>query len=102
MKGLITTIFKKGDAQDCNKWRGVILLPTVSKVFCRMMMERVKKGVGKILRNEQAGFRSGRGTTVRINILRNILEQANERRACTCLHFVDFEKAYDSVHREIL
>ena len=75
------------------------LLPVISKIFCRMLLERIKKGVDKNLRNEQAGFRS---TTKQIFILRNILEQANGWRASLYAHFVDFETAFDSVHRESL
>ena len=85
---------KKGDLRDCNNWRGVTLLPVISKVFCRMIIDRIKKGVDRKLRKEQAGFRSGRGTTEQIFILRTILEQANEWRApLIYTHFVDFEKA---------
>ena len=101
-KGLIVKIFKKGDLRECNNWKGVTLLPVISKIFCRMMLERIKIGIDKKLRKEQAGFRSKRSTTEHIFILRNILEQANEWRAGLYIHFVDFEKAFDSVHRESL
>ena len=37
-----------------------------------------------------------------IFILRNILEQVNEWNATLYIHFVDFEKAFDSVHRDSL
>ena len=101
-KGLIVKIFKKGDWRHCNNWRGVTLLPVISKIFCRMMPERIKVGIDKKLRKEQAGFRPRRSTTEQIFILRNILEQANEWRAGLYIHFVDFEKAFHSVHRESL
>ena len=78
------------------------LLPVISKIFCRMLLERIKRGVDKKLRKEQAGFRSKRSTTEQIFILRNILEQANEWRTGLYVHFVDFEKAFDLVHRESL
>ena len=42
-QGLIVKIFKKGDLRDCNNWRGVTLLPVISKVFCRMIIDRIKK-----------------------------------------------------------
>ena len=61
-----------------------------------------QEGVDKKLRKEQAGFRPKRSTTEHIFILRNILEQANEWRAGLYAHFEDFEKAFDSVHRESL
>ena len=54
------------------------------------------------MRDEQAGFRSGRGTVEHIFILRNIIEQVVEWQATLYIMFVDFEKAFDSVHRESL
>ena len=64
----------------CNNWRRVTLLPVISKTFCKMLLERIKKGVDKKLRKEQAGFQPKRSTTEQIFILRNILEQADEWR----------------------
>ena len=37
-----------------------------------------------------------------IFILRNIIEQANEWQASLYINFIDFEKAFDSIHRESL
>ena len=78
------------------------LLPLIGKIFCRILLEGIKKGVDKKLRKEQAGFRPKRITTEQIFILRNILEQANRWRADLYAHFEHFEKAFDSVHRESL
>ena len=82
-KGLFK-VFKKGDLRECNNWRGVTLLPVINKIFCRILLEQIKKGVDKKLQKEQAG-------------LSLYLEQANEWRASLYAHFVDFEKAFDSV-----
>ena len=67
-----------------------------------MLLERIKKGVDKKLRKEQAGFRPKRSTTEQIFTLRNILEQTNVCMAGLYAHVVDFEKAFDSVHGESL
>ena len=56
----------------------------------------------KTLRQEQAGFRKGRGTTEQIFVLRNIIEQALEWNSGLYLCFIDFQKAFDSIHRETL
>ena len=61
-----------------------------------------KKGVDNILRKEQAGFRESRSTIDQIFTLRHILEQVNEWNATLYTHFIDFEKAFDSIHRESL
>jgi len=49
------------------------------------------------LRQEQAGFRRGRGTIEQIFLLRNISEQVIEWNANLYVCFVDFEKAFDSI-----
>ena len=67
-----------------------------------MLISRVKKGVDNIFRKEQAGFRENRSTIDQIFTLRNILEQVNEWNATLYTHFIDFEKAFDSIHRERL
>ena len=63
-----------------------------------MLLERIKTGVEKIFERSSAGFRPKRSTTEQIFLyLRNILEHANQWRAGRYVHFVDFEKAFDSV-----
>ena len=101
-KGLIVKIPKKGNLQDCGNWRGITLLPLASKVLSRIIINRIQEGVDSSLRKEQAGFRRGRGTVNQIFILRNILEQVNEWNATIYIHFIDFEKAFDSIHRDSL
>ncbi|PIK62384.1 endonuclease-reverse transcriptase [Apostichopus japonicus] len=101
-KGLIVKIPKKGDLTDCSNWRGVTLLPVMSKIFGRVLINRLKDGVDKVLRQEQAGFRPNRSTTEQIFTLRNILEQSNEWNSPLYVHFIDFEKAFDSLHRNSL
>ena len=65
-KGLAVKVFEKGDLYECNSWTGVTLLPVTSKIFCRMLLEQIKKGVDKKLQKEQAGFQPKRSTTEQI------------------------------------
>ena len=51
-KELAVSIFKKGDLRDCNNWRGETLLPIISKIFHRMLLERIKKGIDKKLKKK--------------------------------------------------
>nr|KAG5694275.1 hypothetical protein BaRGS_031993 [Batillaria attramentaria] len=98
-KGLIVKIPKKGDLKECKNWRGVTLLPVDSKIMGRVIIQRIQRCTDNTLRKEQAGFRKGRSTLEHIFILRNIMEQVNEWQATLYTHFVDFEKAFDSLHR---
>ena len=74
-KGLIVKIPKKRDLQSCDNWRGVTLLSVPSKVFCYIILDDV---IDTKIREEQAGFRNGRGCTDQIFTLRNIIEQSIE------------------------
>ncbi|KAJ8710014.1 hypothetical protein PYW07_009380 [Mythimna separata] len=96
-KGLLITVPKKGDLSQCNNWRGITLLSIPSKVFCKIILDRLSKALDPLLRKEQAGFRSGRSCTDQINTLRIILEQASEWQREVYLTFVDFEKAFDTL-----
>lgn len=51
-----------------------------------------------VLRKEQAGFRKHRDCTDQIFALRNIIEQRTEWQRQLYVNFVDFEKAFNSVH----
>ena len=45
------------------------------------------------------GFRSGRSTTAQILALRRLLEGVKERNLKATVVFIDFKKAFDSIHR---
>ncbi|PIK41764.1 endonuclease-reverse transcriptase [Apostichopus japonicus] len=97
-KGLIVKLPKKGDLNECANWRGITLLPIASKILGRIVIDRIKIGIDKKLRPEQAGFRQGKSTTEQIFILRNI-EQSIEWQSSLYINFIDFEKAFDSIHQ---
>ena len=101
-EGIIIPLSKKGCLSDCNNWRGITLLSVPGKVFCSMLFNRLKTQVGQRLREEQAGFRSGRSCTEQILILRNIIEQSRKWQKDVFVNFVDFKKAFDSIHRDTL
>ena len=101
-RGLIVKLPKKGNLKDCKNWRGITLLPVVSKILGRVLIDRIRAGTDCKLRKEQAGYRSNRSTIDQIFILRNIIEQCNEWQAPLYVNFIDFEKAFDSIHRESL
>ena len=101
-KGVIIKIPKKGALSDCNNWRGITLLSTPSKILAKVILKRLSLAVDHRLREEQAGFRRGRGCIDHIFTLRNIIEQSTEWQRTLHINFVDFAKAFDSVHRPIL
>ena len=101
-KGAIVKLPKKGDLTECGNWRGITLLSVPGKVFCAVLLRRLRGAIDERLREEQAGFRSGRSCCEQIFTLRNIIEQCMEFRQPLFINFVDFRKAFDSIHRESL
>ena len=93
---------KKGNLKQCKNWRGITLLSVVSKVMGRIVIDRIRTGVESKLRKEQADFQPGRGTIEQIFILRNIIEKSIEWQSSLYVNFIDFERAFDSVHRDSL
>ena len=67
-----------------------------------MILNRISTAIDPMLRKEQAGFRKGKSCGEHIFTLRQILEQCQEWKTPCYVNFIDFEKAFDSIHRESL
>ena len=78
--GIIAKVPKKGDLSLCGNWRGITLSPIALKIFSRILLNRLEPVVDGILRDEQAGFRKGRGCSDQIFIVRHLMQQANEMK----------------------
>ena len=100
--GIITKLSKKGDLRDCSNWRGITVSSVVLKIFSMVILNRMKDALDEQLRDEQAGFRPKRGCSDQIFVLRHIIQQSVEFRVPLIMLFIDFEKAFDSIHRPTL
>jgi hypothetical protein len=98
--GLLVKIPKKGDLFNCDYWHGITLLSIPSKVFTRVILNRIKGELETKLRKEQYGLIPQRSCTDLINVLRIIMEQSLEWNSPLYSAFVDFAKAFDSVQRK--
>ena len=98
-RGVIVKVPKKGDLSDCSNWRGITLLPVARKVLSNLIYNRLREAVDSNMREEQAGFRQDRGCSDQIFVLRTIIEECEEWKTPLVLNFIDFKKAFDSVHR---
>ena len=104
-KAIVVPIFKKGDKNITDNYRGVSLLSLISKCYTSVLNSRLVTWAeeNNKLTEAQAGFRRGYSTSDHIFTLNAIVEKCLSKRggklyAC----FVDLKKAFDSVHRESL
>ena len=101
--GLIMPIWKmKGDVHDTGKYRGIPLLSQVLKRLERVLYARIRRRVEGEFGEEQQGFRKGRGTADGMYVLTQMVEKILEVQGSMALGFVDLEKAFDTVPREMV
>src|SRR5215469_6566354 len=67
--------------------------------MAKVLLNRMQNAVDAVLREEQAGFRRGRSCCDQIFTLRQIIEKATSLHRPLLINFIDFTKAFDSVHR---
>lgn len=102
---LISSIFKSGDPNDCNNYRGISVTSCVGKLFTSLLQRRLSDYLEnkELLSFNQGGFRSGYRTTDHIFILKTLINKYldnHKKKLYFC--FVDFKKAFDSVNRNKL
>ena len=78
------------------------MLSVTCKIFSCIILKRISAATETIHRQEQTGFRRGKSCTDHMLTLRQILEQSAEWNNTIYIAFIDFEKAFDSLHRESL
>ena len=99
MKGCILPFPKKGNLGLAKNYRGITLTSIAAKIYNALLRNRIEPKIDNILRKNQNGFRKNRSTTSQILTIRRILEGVRAKNLQATLLFVDFTKAFDSIHR---
>ena len=99
---IITPIFKgKGSAMECSNYRGIKLLCHAMKLYERMVEKRLRKQIETS--SKQYGFRPGKSTMEPIFALRIIQDKySDKRKELHIMVFVDLEKVYDPIPRDLI
>ena len=89
----------KGDTLERGNYRGLKLLDHVMKGIKRVIEKIIREGIS--IDDMQFGFMRGRGTTDAIFILRQLQEKDLAKNKKLYFAFVDLEKAFDRVPRNV-
>ena len=99
MKGCILPFPKKGDLGLAKNYRSITLTSIAAKIYNALTLASIEPKTDNILRKNQNGFRRNRSTTLQILTIRRILEGVRAKNLLATILFVDFTKAFDSIHR---
>ena len=98
-ESIVIPIFKKGKRTVCSNDRGVSLIPIISKLFALSLLLRLTPSRELTIREQQGGFRPGRGYVDQIFTLRQYMEHRHTYHLATIYVFLDLKAAFDSVDR---
>ena len=99
-EGCILPFPKKGDLTNPTNYRGITLTAIAAKIYNLLLLNRIRPELDKLLRKNQNGFRQGRSTVGQILTIRRVLEGIRSKNLEAITLFIDFSKAFDSIHRE--
>ena len=104
--GVVCPLYKKkGSIRDPNNYRGITLLPIVSKIYTKILADRIQKWeqINNKITAAQAGFRRGFSTIDNLFVIRTVVDKELARKRGKVYGcFVDLEKAFDKVSRNAL
>ena len=98
----VTPLFKKDDNTNKENYRPVSILPSISKVFERLLFHQITSYVTDVLSPYLCGFRKGYSTQ---HALLRLLDQLNknlDKKGKVGLLLMDLSKAFDCISHDLL
>ena len=90
---------KNGNLRLAKNYRGITYTSIAAKIYNALLRYRIEPKIDIILRKNQIGFRRNRSTTSQILTIHQTLEGVCSKDLQATILFVDFSKAFDSIHR---
>ncbi|GKV37508.1 hypothetical protein SLEP1_g45534 [Rubroshorea leprosula] len=93
----ITLIPKVENPQRIEEYRPISLIGAMYKILAKLLANRLRKVLDKIIGEQQMAFIEGRQLMDGVVIANEVIDEAKRKRLKSFLFKVDFEKAYDKV-----
>ncbi len=98
-QGLITLIPKPGkDLLSLDNWRPITLLNLDYKVLSLVLAKILKTGLSDIINETQTGFMPKRHISCNNRLILDLIDYANYNNSDAIILFLDFYKAFDTLH----
>lgn len=100
----VIPIHKSGPLTEITNYRPISLVPSISKILEKIIKIRLDSFFNKhhIITDAQYGFRNGLSTELALLKLHNTITNNLSNNLHNLLVFIDFSKAFDSIHHDIL
>ena len=98
----VTPVYKKKDPTLAENYRPVSVLPSVSKVFERIIQNQIKNYVNEILSPYLCGYRKGFSTQFALLSLIEKWRKALDNKGYAGAVLMDLSKAFDTINHELL
>jgi hypothetical protein len=103
-ESIVIPLLKKGDVNNPSNYRGISLCDTSSKLYSTIINNRLQEWVeeNNITGEYQAGFKRGYSTIDHMFTLLACVQKQFAANRKLYVAFIDFEKAFDSINRNLL
>ena len=96
---MIVSIPKKGNSTALDNQRGIAKTCSSAILFNKVLLSRLKPRIYLQLTQFQSSFHPGRSPTEQVMALRCVIDTCRVMNMTASLFFVDFQKAFYTVHR---
>ena len=96
-KGVLTLLHKSGEREDIRNWRPLTLLNSDYKIIAKILAERLKVVLPKLIHSDQKGFVKGRNISEANRLIQDVIEYTDREDDDGIIIFLDQQKAFDRV-----